>query len=86
MANRIRRIVAVGQHIVEGFKAGDGLVLAEGDEEIGEFVFRDFELLYCFFQSYKNRVTRIAFVACIEFGLPLVEQGQRGGGVSYLVA
>ena len=35
MAYGIRRIAAVGEYMVEGFEAGDGLVQAEGGEKIG---------------------------------------------------
>ncbi len=44
MPDRIRRVAAVGEHIVEGFETGDGLVLAEGDQEIGKLVLGNFKL------------------------------------------
>ena len=80
MADGIRRIAAVGEDIVEGFEAGDGLVLAEGDQKIGEFVLGNFELSYRLGEGDEDRVARIALVAGIQFGLPFIEQGERRGG------
>ena len=86
MSHGIRRIAAVGEHVVEGFETGNGLVLAEGDQQIGKFVFRNVELLYCFRQRHKNRVAGIACVAGIELRLPFIEQGERCARVSNFVA
>ena len=82
----IRRVAAVGEHIVEGFETSDGLVLTEGNQQIGKLVFGNVKLLDGFGQGHKNRMARIALVAGIEFGLPFIEQGQSRGGVSYFVA
>ena len=86
MSDGIRRIAAVGENVVESFEAGDGLVLAEGDEEIGKFVLRDVELVDSLGQGDENRMARIALVAGVEFGLPFIEQGQGGRGVADFVA
>ena len=77
MAYGIGRVAAIGQEVVEGFEAGDGLVLAEGAEQIGEFVLRNFEFLNCFRQRYEDGMPRSSPIAGFEFRLPLVEQRER---------
>src|SRR5580698_2909913 len=86
MADWIRRVAAVGEHVVECFEASDGLVLAEGAEQVGKFVLWDFELAHGFCERDENRVTRSSRVAGVEFGLPLIEERERGGGVADFVA
>ena len=86
MAHGIGRIAAVGEDVVESLEASDGLVLAESDEEIGELVLGDFELPDGLGQGDKNGMARIAVVAGLEFGLPLVEQGQGGRRITDFVA
>src|SRR5437588_3224706 len=34
MADGIGRVVAVGEHVIEGLESGDGLILAEGDQQV----------------------------------------------------
>ena len=80
MADGIRGVAAVGEDVVEGFETGDGLVLAEGDEEIGKFVLRDVELFDGLGQGDENGMARVAVVAGIEFGLPLIEQASEAAG------
>ena len=46
VADRIRRIAAVAQQIVEGFVAGDRLILPERGQQIREFMLRNFELAH----------------------------------------
>ena len=43
MADRIRGVAAVGEYVVESFEAGNCLVLAKGDQQVGEFVLRNVE-------------------------------------------
>src|ERR1019366_4989711 len=86
MAYGVRRIAAVGEDMVEGFETGDGLVLAEGDEEIGEFVLGNGELFHGLCQRDENGMARVAVVAGIEFSLPLIEQGERCSRFSNFVA
>src|SRR5579863_10196371 len=86
MADGIRGIPAVGEDIVEGFETSDRLVLTEGREEIGEFVFWDVELFDGFGERNENGMARNALIAGIEFGLPFVEQGEGCAGVSDFVA
>ena len=86
MADRIGRVTAVGENIVKGFETGDGLVLAEGDEEIGEFVFRDGELVHRGSESNENGMAGHASIAGVEFDFPFVEQGERRGGIADFVA
>ena len=46
MADGIGGVTTVGKHVGEGLEASDGLILAEGAEEIGEFVLGNVELFY----------------------------------------
>src|SRR3984957_13257575 len=85
MANGIGRVVAIAEHVVESFEACDGLILPEGSEQIGEFVLRNVELAHSFSERNEDRMFRRTVVAGIEFGLPLIEKGKRGGGVSDFV-
>ena len=73
MADRVRGVTAVGQDVVESFEPGDTLILAEGDEEVGEFMLRDRKLFDGLSQGDESGMSRIAVVAGIEFGLPLIE-------------
>ena len=86
MADGIRGVVAIGQDVVEGFEARDGLILAEGDEQVGEFVLGNVELAHGFSQRHEYWMFRSAFVAGIEFVLPLIEEFERGRGVADFVA
>src|SRR5579859_3685520 len=78
MADGIGRVVAVSEDIAEGFKAGDGLILAEGRQQVGTFVFRNLKLADGFGQGHEYRMFRGAAVTSIEFGMPLIEQGEGG--------
>ena len=86
MADGIGRVAAIGQDVVERFEARDGLILAEGAEQIGELVFGNVELADGFGQSYEHRMFGGAFVTGVEFALPLVQQFERGGNVADFVA
>ena len=86
MADRVRGVTAVGQDVVESFETGDSLILAEGDEKVGEFVFWDGKLFDGLGQGHENRVSRIALIAGVEFGQPLIKQCQGGSGVTDFVA
>src|SRR5579864_8877023 len=86
MADRIRRVTTVGQNVVKGFKASDGLILAESAQEIGEFMFGDIELAHGLGKSHKNRMSRVAVVTGVELTLPLIQQCERGGGITDFVA
>ena len=86
MADGIRGVAAIGQDVVESFEAGDGLILAEGDEQVGEFVLGNVEKADGFRERDEDGMLRDAFVAGVEFALPLVEQFERGGGVADFVA
>ena len=86
MADGIRGVVAIAEHVVECLETCDGLILAERDEQIGKFVLGDFELAHCFGQRDEDGMFRCAVVAGVEFALPLVEQFERGGGVADFVA
>ena len=57
MADGIGGVAAVGQHVIEGFEAGDGLILAEGDEQVREFVFGNVELADGFSQGDEDRMS-----------------------------
>jgi len=79
-------MTAVCEHIIECLETGDGLVLPEGDQQIGKLVFRDRKLSYCLGQRHKNRVQRIAVVAGIQLPLPFIQQRQRCCRISDFIA
>ena len=54
MADGIGGVAAVGQQIVESFEASDGLILAEGAEQVGKFVFGNIELANGFGESDED--------------------------------
>ncbi len=66
--------------------AGDGLVLAEGGQEVGESLFRDVEFADGPGQGYEHGMARAAVVAGIEVGFPFVEEEKRGLGVAGFVS
>src|ERR1019366_9289394 len=86
MADRIRGIAAIGQHVVESFEACDSLILAEGAEQVGKLVLGNGELAYGLGQSDEDRMSWSAVVTGVEFALPLIQQFERGGGVADFVA
>ena len=86
MADGIRGILAIGQQVVESFEARDGLILAEGDEQVREFVFGNVELADGFGEGDEYGMSRNAFVAGVEFELPLIQKFEGSGGVADLVA
>src|ERR1700692_4201038 len=63
MSDRIRRIAAVGEHVIESFKTGDGLILAKSDQEVGELVLRDIEFSYCPSKGNEDGMARRVGVA-----------------------
>src|SRR5262249_8275326 len=81
MADGVRGVLAVVEDVSEGRKARDGLVAAEGDEQIGELVLRDAELLDGLAQRNEDGMTGGRGVAGVEFLLPGVEQRERLLGV-----
>ena len=85
-ADGIGRVAAVGQHVLHGSKARDGLVLAKGDQQIGERLLGNRARANGLGQRNKHRMTRAAFVAGIEFATPQIEQRQRLRGVANFVA
>jgi hypothetical protein len=62
------------------------LILAEGAEEIGELVFGDIELAHGFGESDEDRMSRVPDVTGVELALPLIQQRERGGGITDFVA
>ncbi len=87
MADRIRGVAAVGQDVVEGFEAGDGLILAEG--AISRSENSCLGISNCadgFGERNEDGMPRSAVVTGVEFALPLVEQCERSGGVADFVA
>src|SRR5205085_6319137 len=86
MADRIGGVAAVSEQVVEGFVARDGLVLAEGGEQIGELMPRNVEFADGAGEGNKNGMARVAVVAGVEFGFPLIEQLQGGCGTSSFIA
>ena len=86
MADGIRRVLAIGKHIVERLESGDRLVLAKGDQEVRKFVLGNIALADRFRQCHENGMLRRALVTGIKLALPLVKQRKRSSGVSHLVA
>ena len=78
--------MAIGEDVVEGLEARDGLILTEGCQQIGKFMLRDLELADGLRQGDEDWMFRCAFVAGIEFALPLVEKFEGCGGVADFVA
>src|SRR5947199_10336441 len=74
MAHRIGGVIAIREDVVERLEASDGLVLPEGDEQIGKFVLWNFELPDRFGQGNKDGMFGAAVIAGIELALPLTEQ------------
>ena len=77
MAHGICRVVAIGQHLVEGGKASDGLVATEGGQQVGKLVLRNVKLADGLTEGNKDRMSRLARVAPLQFRLPLVQERQR---------
>ena len=69
------------QAILEGFETRDGLVLTKCDQEIGEFVLRNVELLDGLRQRDKHWMPRTSRVTGVEFPLPVIQQ-QRAAATS----
>src|SRR6185369_11189968 len=78
MTHRIRGVAAVAQQVFKSLKASDRLVLAKRFQQIVEWLLRNIKLVYGLFKRDKNSVPRIAGIAGVEFGLPLVEHLERG--------
>src|SRR6185312_10346604 len=86
VANRIRRIAAVIEHILESWKACYGLVLPEGLQQIGKRLLRNGKLAHGFRQRNEYGMARMARITSVKFDLPLVEQFERSGGIAHFVA
>jgi len=86
MTDRIGGVAAVSEQVVEGFVPCDRLVLAEGGEQIGELMPGNVEFADGAGEGNENGMARIAVVAGVEFGFPLIEQLQGGCGASSFVA
>jgi hypothetical protein len=86
MADGIGGVTAVSQDVVESFEARDGLILAEGAEEIRELMFGDVELAHGFGEGNENGMARIAVVTGVKLELPLIEEGEGSGSVADFVA
>ena len=85
-ADGIGRVAAVGQHILHGVVARDGLVLAKGGQQIGKRLLGNGAGANGLGQRNKDRMTRAAFVAGIQFASPQIEQSQRLRRVAHFVA
>ncbi len=86
-ADGIGRVAAVAQHVVHGLVARDGLVLAKGDEQIGERLLGNRAGADGFSQRDKHRMARAAFVAGVQFPGPTDREApERGGRVADFVA
>ena len=85
VTDRIRGVVAVGQEVVESFEARDSLILAEGAEQVREFVFWNVEFAHGFGEGNKYRMSSNAFVAGVEFEFPLIQKFEGSGAVADLV-
>src|SRR5579864_1276506 len=68
--------MTVAEQVVKGLVASDGLVLAEGGEQIRELVLGNFEFADGAGESHEHGMARIAGVAGIQFRFPLIEQLQ----------
>ena len=78
MADGIRGIPAVAEEVIESLVAGDGLILAESDEEIGEFVVRNAALANGFGERDEDGMTRrgfrgVGFSLALEFVFLMTE-------------
>ena len=85
-AHRVGRIAAIGQQILYGCEMGDGLVLAESDQQIGQRLLGNAAGTDRLGQRNKNRMAGAALIAGIEFPAPQVEQGKRLCRIAYLVS
>ena len=85
-ADGIGRVAAVAEHVVHGGVARDGLVLAKGDEQIGERLFGNGAGADGFGQRDKDRMARAALVAGVQFPAPQIEKRQSRGVVADFVA
>src|SRR5258708_25997573 len=86
MADRIRRVVAIAEQIVESFVAVHGLVLAKRGQQVGEGLFWDVELAYGRGQGDEYGVARTSLIAGVEFRLPFVEQEERCPAIAGFVS
>ena len=84
-ADGIGRVATVAQYLVHGGVTRDRLVLAEGDEQIGERLFGNVAGADGLGQRDKDRMTRPAFVAGVELAPPQIEKREGYGAVAYLV-
>src|SRR5437667_6245716 len=76
VSNRIRRIAAISEQVLERMILGRGLVLAKCGQQIGKFMPRYFEFAHCACERNKYRMARRTSIAGIELGLPFIEQLQ----------
>src|SRR5271166_1636261 len=72
MANWIRRIVAVSQHVLERCITAYGLVLAKGGQQVGKRLARNVELPDRFPQGNKYRMTRDRLIPSREIRLRFI--------------
>ena len=86
MADRIRGVAAVTQQIFERLVARDGLVLAKRFQQVIERLFRNIKFADGLFERDKHGMPRIARIAGIEFGLPLVEHCSDACGIADFIA
>src|SRR5215472_4218840 len=86
MADRIRRIVAITENVVYRLEACNGLVLTEGDEQVGERFFRNVAGANRLSERYKYGMARLAAIAGVEFFAPEIEQRERLFTIADLVS
>src|SRR5258708_107269 len=72
--------------MIKGFKAGDDLVLAKGNQKIRKLMLRNVELTHGLSQGNKDGMAGGTLITLVKLGLPLAEQGQRLLGISYFIA
>ena len=85
-ADGIRGVAAVAEGIGHGGETGDGLILAEGDEQIGEWLLGDVAGADRFGEGDEDGMTGLAAIAGVELFTPEVEQGEGLFGIADLVA
>ena len=63
MANRISRVMAVSENIIERLESRDRLILTEGGQQVRELVLGNIELPHGFRQGDEHRMFRSALIA-----------------------
>ena len=86
VTDRICRVLAISQQVVEARIAGDDLVLTKRCQQVGKLMLRDIEFPHRLAQRDKHGMARLAGIALPQLGLPLVQQRQRLLLVADLVA